>query len=53
MSILPLVSAWMWLHVEGHTRTFFGVWDDPLPGADQGEVEYEMTRDEWPHRLDH
>jgi RimJ/RimL family protein N-acetyltransferase len=36
-----------------HTRTFFGVWDDPLPGADQGEVEYEMTRDEWPHRLDH
>ncbi|WP_112246112.1 GNAT family N-acetyltransferase [Kribbella monticola] len=30
-----------------HTRTFFPTWDDPLPGADQGEVEYEMTRAMW------
>jgi RimJ/RimL family protein N-acetyltransferase len=30
-----------------YVRTFFPVWDDPLPGADQGEVEYEMTRERW------
>lgn len=23
------------------------VWDDPLPGADKGEVEYELTREMW------
>jgi RimJ/RimL family protein N-acetyltransferase len=30
-----------------HTRTFFPPWDDPLPGADQGEVEYEITQAMW------
>ena len=30
-----------------HVRTFFPVWDDPLPGAELGEVEYEMTREMW------
>jgi RimJ/RimL family protein N-acetyltransferase len=30
-----------------HVRTYFPHWDDPLPGADQGEVEYEMTREMW------
>ncbi|WP_144124233.1 GNAT family N-acetyltransferase [Catellatospora sichuanensis] len=30
-----------------HVRTYFPVWDDPLPGADLGEVEYEMTRGMW------
>jgi RimJ/RimL family protein N-acetyltransferase len=30
-----------------YVRTFFPAWDDPLPGADQGEVEYEMTRAMW------
>jgi RimJ/RimL family protein N-acetyltransferase len=30
-----------------HVRTYFPVWDDPLPGADLGEVEYEMTREMW------
>ncbi len=30
-----------------YVRTFFPVWDDPLPGADLGEVEYEITREMW------
>jgi RimJ/RimL family protein N-acetyltransferase len=30
-----------------YARTYFPAWDDPLPGADQGEVEYEMTRAMW------
>ncbi|WP_433393399.1 GNAT family N-acetyltransferase [Micromonospora sp. KLBMP9576] len=30
-----------------HVRTYFPSWDDPLPGTEQGEVEYEMTRGMW------
>ena len=30
-----------------HVRTFFPSWDDPLPGSELGEVEYEMTRGMW------
>jgi RimJ/RimL family protein N-acetyltransferase len=30
-----------------YVRTYFPPWDDPLPGADLGEVEYEMTRRMW------
>jgi RimJ/RimL family protein N-acetyltransferase len=30
-----------------YVRTYHPVWDDPLPGADAGEVEYEMTREMW------
>jgi RimJ/RimL family protein N-acetyltransferase len=30
-----------------YVRTYFPPWDDPLPGADMGEVEYEMTREMW------
>jgi RimJ/RimL family protein N-acetyltransferase len=30
-----------------YVRTYFPSWDDPLPGAEQGEVEYEMTREMW------
>jgi RimJ/RimL family protein N-acetyltransferase len=30
-----------------YVRTYFPPWDDPLPGADSGEVEYEMTRSMW------
>lgn len=30
-----------------HVRTFFPEWDEPLPGAELGEVEYEITRDRW------
>jgi RimJ/RimL family protein N-acetyltransferase len=30
-----------------YVRTYFPPWDDPLPGADSGEVEYEMTREMW------
>lgn len=30
-----------------HVRTFHGSWDEPLPGAEQGEVEYAITADEW------
>jgi hypothetical protein len=31
-------------------RTYFPPWDDPLPGAELGEVEYEMTREMWQSR---
>ena len=30
-----------------HIRTDHRHWDDPLPGSDQGEVVYAMSRDEW------
>ncbi|MEV0002907.1 GNAT family N-acetyltransferase [Micromonospora sp. NPDC050980] len=30
-----------------YVRTYFPRWDEPLPGAEQGEVEYEMTRQMW------
>ncbi|MEE6260201.1 GNAT family N-acetyltransferase [Plantactinospora sonchi] len=30
-----------------YVRTYFPTWDAPLPGADLGEVEYEMTRAMW------
>ena len=30
-----------------HVRTDHRSWDDPLPGAEHGEVVYEITRDEW------
>lgn len=29
------------------TRTEFGDWPDPIPGSDQGEVWYEVTRSGW------
>lgn len=31
-------------------RTFHGQWDEPLPGAEHGEVEYALTREEWATR---
>jgi RimJ/RimL family protein N-acetyltransferase len=30
-----------------HKRTVYPSWRDPLPGSERGEVEYEITRDEW------
>jgi RimJ/RimL family protein N-acetyltransferase len=33
-----------------YVRTYFPPWDDPLPGAELGEVEYEMTREMWQAR---
>lgn len=33
-----------------HVRTYFPTWDEPLPGAEAGEVEYEMTRTMWQAR---
>jgi RimJ/RimL family protein N-acetyltransferase len=30
-----------------YTRTYHPQFDDPVPGADQGEVEYELTREMW------
>jgi RimJ/RimL family protein N-acetyltransferase len=30
-----------------YVRTYFPRWDDPLPGAELGEVEYEVTRGMW------
>lgn len=28
-------------------RTFFGQWPDPLPGAEHGDVEYALSKDDW------
>lgn len=30
-----------------HVRTDHREWEDPLPGTEQGEVVYEITREEW------
>lgn len=30
-----------------HVLTDHRQWDEPLPGTEQGEVVYEITRDEW------
>ncbi|MEU4470835.1 GNAT family N-acetyltransferase [Micromonospora sp. NPDC023888] len=30
-----------------HVRTFHLQWDDPIPGTEQGEVEYELRAEEW------
>ena len=30
-----------------HVRTFHLQWDDPIPGTEHGEVEYEVTRAMW------
>jgi RimJ/RimL family protein N-acetyltransferase len=30
-----------------YVRTYFPEWDDPLPGAEEGEVEYELTLAGW------
>ncbi|MFI5496780.1 GNAT family N-acetyltransferase [Actinoplanes sp. NPDC051859] len=30
-----------------YVRTFHPRWEEPLPGSEQGEVEYELTRDMW------
>lgn len=30
-----------------YVRTYHPAWDEPLPGADEGEVEYELTRAMW------
>ncbi|MBO1753958.1 GNAT family N-acetyltransferase [Allobranchiibius sp. CTAmp26] len=32
-----------------HVRTDVRVWDDPLPGAEEGEVVYEITAEQWRH----
>jgi hypothetical protein len=28
-----------------YVRTYYQQWDDPLPGTELGEVEYELTRE--------
>ncbi len=30
-----------------HVRTFFADWPDPIPGAEHGDVVYELTREQW------
>jgi len=30
-----------------HVRTDHRSWDHPLPGADQGDVVYSITRESW------
>ena len=36
-----------------HVRTFHLDWEEPLPGAELGEVEYAVTRQEWFARRAH
>src|SRR3712207_161227 len=33
-----------------YTRTFYRDWPEPIAGAEEGEVEYALTRDEWERR---
>ena len=33
-----------------HVRTDHRTWEDPLPGAEQGEVVYSITREDWARR---
>ena len=33
-----------------YTRRFYPDWLEPIAGAEKGEVEYALTRDEWEHR---
>jgi len=33
-----------------YVRTFTAEWDEPIPGAEHGEVEYAITREEWADR---
>lgn len=30
-----------------HVHTFHADWPDPLPGAEEGDVVYALTRPEW------
>jgi RimJ/RimL family protein N-acetyltransferase len=30
-----------------YVRTFHADWDEPIPGAEHGEVEYAITREQW------
>jgi hypothetical protein len=30
-----------------HGRTVYLSWPDPLPGNEQGDVEYRLRRDDW------
>jgi RimJ/RimL family protein N-acetyltransferase len=34
-----------------HMRTIYPYWRNPLPGSEFGEVEYEITRDEWEAKI--
>ena len=34
-----------------HTGTWVQEWDDPIQGWEQGEVRYNLTRDEWAARV--
>lgn len=34
-----------------HLRTDHREWDEPLPGAEEGEVVYRITREEWATRV--
>ncbi|MEU8304209.1 GNAT family N-acetyltransferase [Actinomadura sp. NPDC048955] len=34
-----------------YLRTFHQHWDDPIPGTEHGEVEYELLRADWTRRV--
>jgi len=33
-----------------YVRTFHLEWENPLPGAEYGEVEYALTKEDWEQR---
>jgi RimJ/RimL family protein N-acetyltransferase len=33
-----------------YLRTFHLPWEDPIPGTEHGEVEYELLREDWPQQ---
>lgn len=43
------VGSWSVMRSVGmrYVRTFHPEFDDPVPGSEQGDVEYEMTREMW------
>ena len=55
--LVPLADRHLDLEVEldsgpevlgmAYVRTYFPEWEEPLPGAEQGEVEYELTAAGW------
>jgi RimJ/RimL family protein N-acetyltransferase len=34
-----------------YVRTYFPEWEEPLAGAEEGEVEYELTSVDWQRRM--
>ena len=45
---VPGLGYWMMTAAGlSYVRTYLPDWEDPLPGSEQGEVEYELTLADW------